>query len=96
MGVGNGGTDTVMRLREGVERFMITDINCPAATAMAQSELPVMWDALTKLNNENAQFNHLPGGSNVLYMDGHVAFEQYPGRFPAGRTSAEIMWFMLQ
>jgi len=23
-------------------------------------------------------FNHVPGGANVLYMDGHVEFLKYP------------------
>ena len=23
-------------------------------------------------------FNHIPGGSNVLYLDGHVQFQKYP------------------
>jgi prepilin-type processing-associated H-X9-DG protein len=27
-------------------------------------------------------FNHIPGGCNVLYMDGHVKFILYPGEFP--------------
>ena len=27
-------------------------------------------------------FNHVPGGGNVLYMDGHVEFIKYPGKFP--------------
>jgi prepilin-type processing-associated H-X9-DG protein len=26
----------------------------------------------------NIGFNHIPGGSNVLYMDGHVKFIRYP------------------
>lgn len=32
---GNGTSDTIYRLREGVERFMITDINNPAASNKA-------------------------------------------------------------
>ena len=27
-------------------------------------------------------FNHMPGGCNVLYMDGHVEFLRYPTGFP--------------
>lgn len=96
LGAGNGDTDTVMRLREGVERFLITDVTNPSASSVAQSTLPVMWDAVTTYNNENAQFNHIPGGANVLYLDGHVDFECYPGHFPCGRTSPDIMWFMLR
>ena len=67
------------RLREGIERFFITDINNPAASATAQSEMMVMWDAYdngsaSREGDGIAQFNHVPGGSNVLYMDGHVTF----------------------
>ena len=29
-----------------------------------------------------ARFNHLPGGSNVLYMDGHVEFVRFPTKYP--------------
>jgi prepilin-type processing-associated H-X9-DG protein len=74
-----GASTTVYRLREGIERFAITDINNPAASAMAQSEVPVMWDGVY----DNPQwFNHVPGGANVLFMDGHVEFTKYPGKFP--------------
>lgn len=77
---------TVYRLREGIERFMITDINNPAASAKAQSEIPVSSDWVsTDLGQE---FNHVPGGSNVLYMDGHVAFLRYPEAWPVNRTMA--------
>ena len=27
-------------------------------------------------------FNHVPGGANVLFMDGHVEFTVYPVRYP--------------
>jgi len=91
--LGNGNTTTVYRLREGVERFLITDINNPAASAMAQSELPVMWD-IVSTDQSSAQFNHIPGGANTLYMDGHVAFNRYPGeKFPATKTFAQLAGF---
>ncbi len=73
-GLGNGGGTTIYRLREGVERFLITDINNPAQSAMAQSGLPVMYDQLAVVPSA---FNHIPGGANILYMDGHVAFVRY-------------------
>ena len=72
---GTGNSDTIYRLREGIERFTISDINNPAASAAAQSELWVMYDWLS---TSAADFNHVPGGVNVLYMDGHVAFLRYP------------------
>lgn len=75
-GFGNGGLSTVYRLREGVERFMITDINNPAATAKAQSSLFVMFDIMGSGKNIG-YFNHVPGGCNVLFLDGHVEFARY-------------------
>lgn len=86
-GTGNGGGNTVYRLREGIERFLITDINNPAATAQAQSELAIFWDEIS--GDEASHFNHVPGGCNVLYMDGHVAFTRYVApegtEFPVNR-----------
>ena len=76
-GAGNGGSDTLYRLREGIERFFITDINSPAASAMAQSEVPIMWDLIATNPSSENEFNHVPGGCNVLYMDGHVSFVRY-------------------
>jgi len=90
------GPDTIYRLREGIERFLITDINNPAAAAKAQSELTVMidvWGTGKKLSATEddsmtaaiSVFNHVPGGANVLYMDGHVDFLRYTpngGEFP--------------
>jgi prepilin-type N-terminal cleavage/methylation domain-containing protein/prepilin-type processing-associated H-X9-DG protein len=75
------GTVVAHQLREGIERFTITDINNPAGSAKAQSEAAVMWDnSYTSQGNttDSAVFNHLPGGANVLYMDGHVEFAKYP------------------
>ncbi len=77
---------TVYRLREGIERFMITDINNPAASAKAQSEIPVSCDWVSA--DIGQEFNHVPGGCNCLYMDGHVAFIKYPGAWPVSRTMA--------
>ncbi|HOV76115.1 MAG TPA: DUF1559 domain-containing protein [Candidatus Hydrogenedentes bacterium] len=77
-GVGNGGTDYIYRLREGVERFLVTDINNPAATAMAQSGLFIMCD-LMGTGVSTILFNHVPGGCNALFMDGHVEFIKYVG-----------------
>ena len=70
------GYETVLRLREGIERFFITDINNAAASSQAQSQIVVMHDAVS---DEADHFNHVPGGSNVLYMDGHVSFIKFAG-----------------
>ncbi len=85
-GTGNGGGNTIYRLREGIERFLITDINNPGASNMAQSTLWIMSDTISSGAAEPL-FNHIPGGSNVLYMDGHVEFLRYvpvPGLAAAG------------
>jgi len=81
------GEYDILRLREGIERFFISDINNPAATAKAQSEIPVMMD-LNSLKVE--EYNHVPGGSNVLWMDGHVKFNRFPGDFPVTRVFAVL------
>jgi prepilin-type processing-associated H-X9-DG protein len=84
---------TIYRLREGIARFFITDINNPAASAKAESTIPVMLDNWQMSMSADTPpipmgvsgYNHIPGGGNVLYMDGHVAFikqnQEYP--FPA-------------
>ena len=84
---------TIYRLREGIERFFITDINNSAATSQAQSEVVVMFDSVAKPMTQNGKyfsFNHVPGGGNVLYMDGHVTFLRYPSQYPVSRTWAGI------
>jgi prepilin-type N-terminal cleavage/methylation domain-containing protein/prepilin-type processing-associated H-X9-DG protein len=84
---GNAGGTTIYRLREGIERFLITDINNPAASARAQSETFIMNDLVATAARG---FNHIPGGCNVLYMDGHVDFVRYPGKAPVSAGLARI------
>ncbi|HUW60763.1 MAG TPA: prepilin-type N-terminal cleavage/methylation domain-containing protein [Candidatus Bathyarchaeia archaeon] len=94
------------KLREGIERFFITDINNPAASSMAQSGIAVMYDAFGArsaggsplgglASGESAgsvgAYNHVLGGSNVLFMDGHVAFQKQGTGFlskPGGKALA--------
>jgi len=86
--IGDGTlVSTVYRLREGIERFFITDINNPAATTEAQSDIPVMWDVVMTIPQE---FSHIPAGGNVLYMDGHVEFIKYPAEFPMSQNFAQM------
>jgi len=101
--VGTARGTTVVRLKEGVERFMITDINNPAAGAMAQSTLPVCWDTIASseaaialgddIMDSIGLYNHIPGGCNVLYMDGHTEFVKYPAKFPASKGFAGLVGF---
>lgn len=75
--IGNSDTNTVLRLREGIERFLITDINSVNTTNEGQSNIQVMWDIIATAVQS---FNHVPGGLNVLFLDGHTQFEKYPQR----------------
>ena len=92
------------RLRDGIERFFITDINNPAAGAEAQSSIPVMFDFWSTTDTDSffggrdtgdwaaghsggaagttMTFNHVPGGANALFMDGHVQFIRYGEEMP--------------
>jgi prepilin-type processing-associated H-X9-DG protein len=92
-GDGNGGctSTTVYRLREGIERFLVTDINNAGGTNVAQGNLFIMLDNVSTLV---AKYNHVPGGSNVLYMDGHVEFVRYPQQTPVTRSMAAVMHLM--
>ena len=58
---------------------------------MAQTEIPVYFDTVagsvdidgeTKSGRIGAQYNHVPGGGNVLYLDGHVEYLKYKDRYP--------------
>ena len=90
---GTSGGAVIYHLREGIERFTITDINNPAASARAQSEIFVMFDAVSVKVED---FNHVPGGCNVLYMDGHVAFVRYPGEPPVNAPVALLNGFFAE
>jgi prepilin-type processing-associated H-X9-DG protein len=77
---------SILRLREGVERFVITDINNPASSAVAQSTVWILDDWVS--TDSGQEFNHLPGGSNVLYLDGHVEFVRYKSKWPVNAQMA--------
>jgi len=90
-GNGNGGSDIIYRLREGIERILITDINNPGATAQAQS---AVWIYTDRLSTVVTSYNHVPGGANVLYLDGHVDFTRFNEAAPTlsavARTFGEM------
>ncbi len=90
---GNAGGSTIFRLREGIERFLITDINNPAASAQGQSEVEIYWDSISANPGSSIAFNHVPGGGNVLFLDGHVDFVNYDenGDFPINAFYAETL-----
>lgn len=92
---GNAGSSTIYRLKEGLERFLVTDINNAAGGAKSQSEIAVMWDQIntTPADGTGTTMNHIPGGSNVLYMDGHVQFVKYEpeGEFPVNQGWGDVI-----
>ncbi|NUM52951.1 MAG: DUF1559 domain-containing protein [Candidatus Hydrogenedentes bacterium] len=93
---GNAYSNQVRRIREGVERFLITDINNPGGSAQAQSEVETMWDHINISPTGSGEFNHVPGGSNILFMDGHVEFKKYErnGKGPINEFWANaVFWF---
>ncbi|MBN4046847.1 hypothetical protein JYT90_00860 [bacterium AH-315-P07] len=73
------GSKTVYALRDGIARFLITDINNPRVNSISNSKLPLMIE----------RPNLHEGGGNVLFMDGHVEFIEYPGKFPMTRRFIE-------
>jgi len=89
LGIGNAGLSTVYRIRMGIERFRITDINNAAAAARAASQIWVMSD---QISTNVGDFNHSPAGANVLYMDGHVSFAPYqpPSDGPVSEIAARL------
>lgn len=93
-----GNSVTMHRLREGIERFTITDINNPAGSAQGQSTIVVMLDESRAYSagggglDSSARFNHVPGGMNILFMDGHVQFGKFrtPGLWPVNEFAYHV------
>jgi prepilin-type processing-associated H-X9-DG protein len=87
-------SSVMYRLREGVERLLITDIDSPAASAKAQGATAVLFDEIGRdLRTNVNKGNHLPGGCNVLYMDGHVSFVNYRAEWPVIPAMTFVMGY---
>ena len=87
-----GNEANLYRLYEGIDNLLIHSSYFRSATVRSDSGIAVMWDAI-ELDRPRS-FNHLPGGVNVLFMDGHVEFMRYTGpqgnRFPANELGSII------
>ncbi len=73
-GFGSDGSNKLLHLRD----FTSADESLPKPLP-SPAEIPVMIDR---------EDNHIPGGINVLYLDGHVEFVKMGTKFPAER------WFL--
>jgi prepilin-type processing-associated H-X9-DG protein len=69
----DGSPVTLRQLRRGVERLLARDPLDPQEVNRLRATIPVVieWPG-----------HHAEPGGNVLFLDGHVAFMPYPGRFP--------------
>jgi len=81
-GSGNAGGDVIYRLKEGVERFMITDINNASASAEGQSALAIMWDEIS--GDEASTLTTSLAGAMCYTWTGMSQFLRYQG--PEGNT----------
>ena len=89
VGTGNGAGDTIYRLKEGNERFLITDVNNAQTAAMAQSTIWAMMDVFGNYDKVS-YFNHVPGGCNVMFMDGHVDWVPYVAPSPGTNNTTSM------
>lgn len=87
-GLGNGGSETVFRLRPDLQRLVVEAGGSARDKAMLPKNVFVMFD---KLSADPKQYNHPPGGSNVLFLDGHVEFVKFPGKPPVTKRTAKLL-----
>jgi prepilin-type N-terminal cleavage/methylation domain-containing protein/prepilin-type processing-associated H-X9-DG protein len=74
-GYGNSKGDIINRLTQGVDRFLIEDINnIFTGEESGASIIPLVWD---QISTNITEFSHVPAGQNALYLDGHVEFHRY-------------------
>lgn len=88
---GNGKSKRINRLCLGVDRFLVSDLNNVLTDSQnGASSVPVAWD---QISVDITEFNHLPSGQNILYLDGHVSFVRYDkiaGKFPSSPLYAVL------
>jgi len=76
-----GAGNQYFRMRENAARFFIRDINNPAYDAVSDASIPVLFDTFAD-STGFLRLNHIePLGGNVLFVDGHVEFVKYPGKY---------------
>ena len=83
-GQGPGGGNIFYRTSVNVGRLFIRDINNPSYGAIADTEIPVIFDSAS--DNGMLKMSHSPRGGNILFLDGHVSFERYEPNLSAVGT----------
>ncbi len=88
-----GGEHQILRLREGMERkekkfFVDNSEGGTDPNRNVQSQIAIMFDRFD--SRGDGLWHHKPHGINVLYMDGHVKFIKYPGRYPCNDAWPEL------
>ncbi len=78
-GHGPGNQDTFFRIRDGVNRMFIEDINRPGLTAVPETRIPLLFDSMA-LYGRHLPNHVVPPGGNVLFMDGHVEYKRFPDK----------------
>lgn len=81
--VSYGSGNTLIRLRDGIERYTMTNINGPDPGVVYRHEIPV----LIEWPDNHGEIR----GGNVAYMDGHVEWLDYPGDFPMTEGAMAIL-----
>jgi prepilin-type processing-associated H-X9-DG protein len=83
-GKGSRGGNSFLLLREGLYEGFPDEESSedPTVSARFDSEIVVMFDHVD---------NHIPGGGNILFLDGHVEFVRCPGRWPMTETTMAIL-----
>lgn len=76
---GPGNQNRFFRVKDGVNRLFIEDVNRPGLTAVPETRIPLLFDTMSVYGRHLP--NHVvPPGGNVLYMDGHVEYKRFPDK----------------
>jgi len=82
-----GNEVAMLPLSEGIQRFLITDVNNPGASWVGGTNIPVIFD---RVSFAPLLRNHNRLAGNILFLDGHVEFVKHPSNNYYPLTSA---WF---